>query len=49
MAGAVLFPAGIALLLLNGPAYEFAAAGGGLIVLVATAMFTWIVFRTAHP
>jgi hypothetical protein len=49
MAGAVLFPAGIALVLLNGPAYEMAAVGGALIVLAATALFAVIVFRTARP
>ena len=44
--GAVLFPAGIALVLLEGPAYVAAPVAGSLIVLVAMALFVIVVFRT---
>jgi len=44
--GAVLFPAGIALVLLNGPAYTAAPILGSLIVVVAMALFAIVVFRT---
>jgi hypothetical protein len=44
--GAVLFPAGIALVLLNGPAYIAAPIAGSLIVITAMALFVIVVFRT---
>jgi hypothetical protein len=44
--GAVLFPAGIALVLLNGPAYVAAPIAGSLIVIAAMALFVIVVFRT---
>jgi hypothetical protein len=45
--GAVLFPLGIAAVLTWGPArFEMVAVGGALIVLAATLLFAWIVFRT---
>lgn len=46
IAGAVLFPAGIAVVLLKGPAYAAAPIAGSLIVLVAMALFVVVVFRT---
>ena len=48
MIGAVVFPAGIALVLLDGPKYEIAPIIDSLIVVAAVALFAWIVFRTAH-
>jgi hypothetical protein len=48
IAGAVLFPAGIAIVLLNGPSYEAAPIVGSLFVIGAVALFSWIVFRTAR-
>jgi hypothetical protein len=44
--GAVLFPAGIAVVLLNGPAYAAAPIAGSLIVIAAMALFVVVVFRT---
>ena len=44
--GAVLFPSGIALVLLNGPAYTAAPILGSLIVVAAMALFVIVVFRT---
>lgn len=46
--GAVLFPAGIALVLTKGHSFEIAAIAGSLIVVVATALFVTIVFRTSR-
>lgn len=48
IAGAVLFPAGIALVTLKGHAYVAAPIVGSLIVVVATALFVAIVFRTSR-
>jgi peptidoglycan/LPS O-acetylase OafA/YrhL len=46
--GALVFPLGIALVLVAGPErYEAFVIIGSLIVLAAIALFTWIVFRTA--
>ena len=47
MVGAIAFPAGVAAVLLKGPSVEAAPIGGALIVVVAMALFTVIVFRTA--
>lgn len=46
--GAILFPAGIALVVTKGHSFEIAAIVGSLIVVVATALFVTIVFRTAR-
>ena len=46
IAGAVLFPAGIAIVLLKGPGYEAAPIPGSLIVVAAMALFVVVVFRT---
>ena len=48
MTGAVLFPAGIAVVLLKGPSFEAAPIAGSLIVVAAMALFTVIVFRSAR-
>jgi hypothetical protein len=47
MIGAVVFPIGIAVVLLNGPAYEVFPIVGSLIVVTATALFAAVVFRTS--
>lgn len=46
--GAVLFPAGIALVVTKGHSFEIAAIVGSLVVVVATALFVIIVFRTSR-
>ncbi|MGC2811130.1 MAG: hypothetical protein WA303_12210 [Bradyrhizobium sp.] len=46
--GAILFPAGVALVLLRGPSLIAAPIVGSLIVTVAMALFAVIVFRTAR-
>jgi hypothetical protein len=43
--GAILFPIGIALVLLGGPQFELAAIIGSLIVFAGMILFAWIVFR----
>ncbi len=48
MAGAILFPAGIAVVLLKGPSFEAAPIAGSLIVVAAMALFAVIVLRTAR-
>jgi hypothetical protein len=48
MIGAILFPAGVAAVLLNGPSFEAAPIAGSLIVVAAMALFAWIVFRSAR-
>ena len=48
IAGAVLFPVGIALVTLKGHSYVVAPIVGSLIVVVATALFVTIVFRTSR-
>jgi hypothetical protein len=45
--GAILFPAGIALVVLKGTSYIAAPIVGSLIVLAAMALFAVIVFRSA--
>ena len=47
MTGAILFPAGIAIVLLKGTSFEAAPIVGSLLVVAAMALFTIIVFRTA--
>jgi len=46
--GAILFPAGVALVLLKGPAFIAAPIVGSLIVTAAMALFAMIVFRTSR-
>jgi len=48
MIGAILFPAGVAAVLLKGPSFEVAPIAGSLIVVAAMALFAWIVFRSAR-
>jgi hypothetical protein len=48
MTGAILFPAGIAVVLLKGPSFEAAPIAGSLIVVAAMALFAVIVFRTSR-
>ncbi len=49
IAGAILFPAGVALVLLEGPSYEVAPIVGALTVVAAMTLFAVIVFRSARP
>ena len=46
--GAILFPAGVALVLLKGPSFIAAPIVGSLIVTVAMALFAVIVFQTSR-
>jgi hypothetical protein len=48
MVGAILFPAGIATVLLKGPSFEAAPVAGSLLVVTAMALFVVIVFRSAR-
>jgi hypothetical protein len=48
MVGAILFPAGVAVVLLKGPSFEAAPIAGSLIVVAAMALFVAIVFRTSR-
>ncbi len=48
IAGAILFPAGVALVLLKGPSAEAAPILGSLIVVAAMTLFVVIVFRTSQ-
>jgi hypothetical protein len=48
MIGAILFPTGIAMVVLKGPSFEVVPVVGSLIVAAATAMFMVIVFRTSR-
>jgi hypothetical protein len=48
MIGAILFPAGVAIVLLKGPSFEAAPIAGSLIVVAAMTLFTVIVFRTSR-
>ena len=48
MAGAILFPAGIAVVLLKGPSFEAAPVAGSLLVVTAMALFVVIVFRSTR-
>src|ERR1700736_5255162 len=48
MTGAILFPAGIAVVLLKGPSFEAAPVAGSLLVVTAMALFVVIVFRSAR-
>jgi hypothetical protein len=46
--GAILFPAGVAVVLTKGPAFEVAPITGALTVVAATTLFAVIVFRTSR-
>ena len=46
--GAILFPAGVAVVLLKGPSFEAAPIAGSLIVVAAMALFVVIVFRSSR-
>lgn len=48
MIGAIVFPAGIAAVLLKGPSFEAAPIIGSLLVAAAMALFAIIVFRTSR-
>ena len=48
MVGAILFPAGVAVVLLKGPSFEIAPIAGSLIMVAAMALFVVIVFRTSR-
>ena len=48
MVGAILFPAGVAVVLVKGTAFLAAPIVGSLIVVAAMALFTVIVFRSEH-
>lgn len=47
MIGAILFPLGVAVVLLKGPSFEVAPIAGSLVVVVAMALFVVIMFRTS--
>jgi len=47
IAGGILFPAGVALVVLKGTAFIIAPVVGSLIVVAAVALFAVIVFRTS--
>jgi len=46
--GGILFPAGVAVVVLKGPAFVALPIVGSLVVVAATALFALIVFRTSH-
>jgi hypothetical protein len=46
--GGIVFPAGVAMVLLKGPSFAAAPIIGSLIVVAAMALFAVIVFRTAR-
>ncbi|MEA2913330.1 MAG: hypothetical protein QOJ15_5411 [Bradyrhizobium sp.] len=48
MTGAIVFPIGVAVVLLKGPSFEAAPIAGSLIVVAAMALFAVIVFRTSR-
>lgn len=48
MIGAILFPVGVAVVLLKGPSFIVAPIAGSLIVIVAMALFVVIIFRTSR-
>ncbi len=48
MIGAILFPCGVAVVILKGPSFEAAPIMGSLIVVAAMALFAVIVFRSAR-
>ncbi len=46
--GAVVFPAGIAIVILKGPTFVVAPIVGSLVVTIAVVLFAIIVFRTSY-
>lgn len=48
IAGAIVFPTGIAVVLLKGPSFVAAPIAGALMVVVAVTLFAVILFRTSH-
>jgi hypothetical protein len=48
MIGAIVFPVGVAVVLLRGPSFEAAPILGSLIVVAAMALFVVIVFRSSR-
>jgi hypothetical protein len=48
MIGAIVFPVGVAVVLLKGPSFEAAPILGSLIVVAAMALFVVIVFRSSR-
>jgi hypothetical protein len=48
IAGAILFPAGVAVVVLRGPSFIAAPIIGSLIAVAAMALFVVIVFRTSQ-
>jgi hypothetical protein len=48
MTGSIVFPIGVAVVLLKGPSFEAAPIAGSLIVVAAMALFVMIVFRTSR-
>ena len=48
MLGGVLFPIGVALVLLKGPSFEVAPIAGALAMVWAMTLFAIIVFRTSR-
>ncbi|HYW62714.1 MAG TPA: hypothetical protein VE865_05895 [Bradyrhizobium sp.] len=48
IAGGIVFPVGVAIVLTKGPAFEVAPIAGALIVVIAMALFAAIVFRNAR-
>lgn len=48
MTGAILLPAGVAVVLLKGPSFEAAPIAGSLVVVAAMALFVVIVFRSSR-
>jgi hypothetical protein len=47
--GGIVFPVGLALVLLKGHSFEFAPMVGALIMVAAMALFAVVVFRTSQP
>ena len=48
IAGAILFPAGVAVVILKGPSFEAAPIAGSLIVSASMALFAVIVLRSSR-
>ncbi len=48
MIGAIVFPAGVAMVLLKGPAFLAAPIAGSLVVVAAMALFAVIVIRSSR-
>jgi hypothetical protein len=46
--GGILFPIGVAIVLLKGPSFELAPVLGSLLIVTAMVLFAFIVFRTSR-